>query len=193
MNWLPAVILLAFWIGLIAAIIVLGRRGKPTNVVLLPHQRGVLFRGGKPVRDVGPGKYRVWAGAELLVHGDTRPISVNHENQVVSLSQEQSAAMYGFSASVQVRDMRKAIYSARDYTQVPAALLLRCARQQIHLTSAASLRMGKDALGEKIAEAAKPRLQAAGFDLLSLRLTQLALGTAQPPPPSSAPRTPPTA
>jgi len=146
---------------------------------LLPHRRGVLYKRGKPVRDVGPGKYRVWAGSELLVHGDVRPISVNYENQVVALP-DGFAAMYGFSASVQVRDIRKAVYSARDYSQVPAAVLLRCARRQIHLTSPGSLKMDKEGIANRISREAKAKLEAAGFDLISFNLPQLAIGTTQP-------------
>ena len=172
-------LLLAFWIAVIVGVVYLGQRGKLTTVVLLPHQRGVLFKRGKPVRDVGPGKYRVWAGSELLVHGDVRAISVNYENQVVALP-DGFAAMYGFSASVQVRDIRKAIYSARDYSQVPAAVLLRCARRQIHLTSSASLKMDREGIANRISQEAKAKLDAAGFDLASFNLPQLAIGTTQP-------------
>jgi SPFH domain / Band 7 family len=169
------------------AIVQLNRLGKRTTVALLPHQRGVLFRAGKPVRDVGPGKYRVWAGRELLVHGDVRPISVNYENQLVALA-DGFAALYGFSASVQVRDIRKAMYSARDYTQVPASVLLRCARRQMHLSSSSSLKIDKEAVTNLITQSAKAKLAAAGFELLSFRLPQLAVGTTQPVNPQTTPR-----
>jgi hypothetical protein len=163
-----------FWGGLLGLIIYFSRRGKLTTVTLLPYQRGVLFKWGKPARDVGPGKYRVWAGSELLVHGDVRPISVNYENLVVALD-EGFSAVYGFSASVNVRDMRKAIYSARDYTQVPPAVLLRCARRRLHVTPASSLKMNQAAVAGQISEDAKVKLERTGFELISFRLTQLAL------------------
>jgi SPFH domain / Band 7 family len=185
---IAVVVLLAFWGAVIAGVVLLSQRGKRTTVVLLPHQRGVLYRRGKPVRDVGPGKYRVWAGSELLVHGDVRPISVNYENQVVALT-DGFAAMYGFSASVQVRDIRKAIYSARDYTQVPTAVLLRCARRQIHLTSSGSLKMDREGIANRISREAKAKLDAAGFDLISFNLPQLAIGTTQPAVNPTQPRT----
>jgi regulator of protease activity HflC (stomatin/prohibitin superfamily) len=170
---------------LYGAVAQLNRLGKRTAVVLLPHQRGVLFRAGKPVRDLGPGKYRVWAGRELVVHGDVRPISLNYENQVVSLA-DGFAALYGFSASVQVRDIRKAMYKARDYTQVPAAILLRCTRRQMHLTASSSLKMGKEAVTTRITQAAKARLDAAGFELQSFHVPQLVIGTTQPPNPQTS-------
>lgn len=177
---------LLFWVGLIALAWYFQRRGKPTTVILLPYQRGVLYRMGLPLRDVGPGKHRVWSGTELLVHGDTRPISVNYENLVVAL-QDSTAALYGFSASVQVQDMRKAIYSARDYTHVPAVTLLRCARRHLNNNSAASIKLEREAIVNRITEDAQKRLAAAGFALLSFRITQLLVGTS----PQQAPQTTP--
>ena len=164
---------------LMALAIYLTVRGKPTIVNLLPYQRGVLFRKGKPLRDVGPGKHRVWSGNELLVHGDARPISITYENQVVLL-QDGFAALYGFSASAQVTDIRKAIYSARDYSQVPASVLLRCSRRHLNASTRNALKIEKEAIASRIMEEAKTRLLKFGFELLSYRLGQLAVGTVQP-------------
>lgn len=187
MNILGYLILLLGGGFLVGAALFFDRRGTPTFVNLLPHQRGVLFRQGKPLRDVGPGKHRVWSGTELLVHGDVRPISVTFENQVVAL-QDGFAAAYGFSASAQVTDIRKALYSARDYTQVPVAVLLRCTRRHLNACRGDSLKMGKEALVNRITEDAKSRLSKAGFELVSYRLGQLAVGTVQPPQKPPEPR-----
>jgi hypothetical protein len=53
-------VFLLFWGAVLAAGTMLYRRGKLTTVALLPYQRGVLYKQGLPVRDVGPGKHRVW-------------------------------------------------------------------------------------------------------------------------------------
>jgi hypothetical protein len=173
-------ILVGFAVALVVGIVQVNRQGKRTTVSLLPYQRGVLYKQGKPLCDVGPGKYRVWAGRELLVHGDVRPISISYENQFVALS-DGFGALYGFSASAEVRDIRKAIYSARDYTQVPAAILLRCARRQMHITSSSALKVDRESVANRIAEAARVKLAASGFELLSFHLPQLAVGTVPPP------------
>ena len=167
-----------FWMGVLAAGITLYRRGKLTTVALLPYQRGVLYRQGFPVRDVGPGKHRVWAGSELLVHCDVRPISVNFENQVVAMS-DGAAVLYSFSASVQARDVRKVLCTARDYTQVPAAALLRCTRRHLHLCSASALKMDMDGIVNRISMESKARLDALGFDLISYRIPQFNIGSLQ--------------
>lgn len=176
-----------FWAAIIGLAVYFHRRGKPTTVALLPYQCGVLFRQGVPLRDVGPGKHRVWTGSEILVHGDVRPVSVNYENQVVAL-QDGFVALYGFSASAQVRDIRKAIYSARNYSQVPVAVLLRCTRRTLNACSRSSFPLEKVAIVKRITEEAKSRLDQAGFELLSFHLTQLAIGTTQPPQAQTAPR-----
>jgi regulator of protease activity HflC (stomatin/prohibitin superfamily) len=168
------------WAVAIVVVLYFVKRGNPSAVNLLPYQRGVLFRKGRPFRDVGPGKHRVWTGTELLVHADTRPISVAFENQIVAL-RDGFAALYGFSASAQIRDLRKALYSARDYTQVPPFILLRCARRELNFATSTSLRLEKEAAAQRISDTAKSRLAALGFDLLSFRLTQLQVGTQQSP------------
>jgi len=183
---LSAAISILFWGGLLGLVWYFERRGKPTSVTLLPYQRGVLYRMGLPLRDVGPGKHRVWTGTELLVHGDTRPISVNYENLVVAL-QDSTAALYGFSASVQVQDMRKAIYSARNYTEVPAFLLLRCARRHLNTASGSSLKLEREAITNRITDDAQRRLAAVGFGLISFRMTQLLVGTSPQQAPQATP------
>jgi len=175
-----------FWIVVVGAAVTLARRGKLTTVTLLPYQRGLLYRKGLPVREVGPGKHRVWAGSELLVHCDVRPITVNYENQLVALS-DGAAALYTFSASVQARDIRKVLYAARDYTQVPAATLLRCARRQLHLSSVGALKMDMNGIADRISKEAKSKLDAAGFDLVSFRVPQFNLGSVQQTNPQAAP------
>lgn len=177
----PAILFAAAIVGLL---LYFRHFGRPTTVTLLPYQRGVLFKRGKPVRDCGPGKHRVQSGTELLVHLDVRPISIHHENLVVSL-QDGYVAGYGISGSVQVGDVRKALYSARNYAHVPPATLLRCTRKELSACSSEALRTQQNAIAGRIAEQAKARLEAAGFELLSFRLTQLVVGTLRQPEPQS--------
>jgi len=169
-------IVLLFSAALIGLAVYFNDRGKPTYVTLLEYQRGILYRRGVPVREVGCGKHRVWTGTELLVHADTRPISISFENQVVAL-QDGHSALYGILASAQIQDIRKVISSARDYNHVPPAILLRCTRLHLNACSQSSLPMTKETVVNKITEDAKTRLHAAGFELISFRLSQLAIGT----------------
>jgi len=57
---------------------------------------------------------------------------------------------------------------------VPAFVLLCCARSVLNNCTPAELK-AKEAVADRIMERAKPRLVAAGFELLSFRLTQFAV------------------
>ena len=148
--------------------------GSYAPVTLLEYQRGIIYRKGLPIQDAGPGRHRVWSGIEKVMHLDTRPIQVSYENQQVGL-RDGTAASYGFSATAQVRDARKAIYSSTNYTQIPAYVLLCSTRFVLNNSSGAQLKLNRDGVTNQIVERAKPRLAAAGFELLSFRIPQLAV------------------
>jgi regulator of protease activity HflC (stomatin/prohibitin superfamily) len=161
----------AFTIGLMT-LRLLG--GRPTKITLMEYQRAVLFRRGLPLRDVGPGRHRVWTGIEKMMIVDTRPVQVSYENQSVLL-RDGSGAAYSLSGSARVQDVRKALYAAGNYNHVPSFVMLCCTRLVLNSSSSFDIKTGRDALTEQIMERARPRLSAAGFELLSLRLTQLTL------------------
>jgi hypothetical protein len=145
-----------------------------SSVTLVEYQRAVLYRRGYPVRDLGPGRYRVWTGVSKLMIVDARPVQVNYENQAVSL-RDGSIALYSLSGSARVCDARKAIYAAANYGHIPGFVLLCCARSVLNDATAGEIIAGKDAVTDRIVSRAKPRLAAAGFELLSFRLIELSL------------------
>ncbi|HTZ72506.1 MAG TPA: SPFH domain-containing protein [Candidatus Aquilonibacter sp.] len=147
--------------------------GRPGSVTLLEYQRGILYRRGHPVREVGTGRHLIFTGIERLMVVDTRPIQVSYEDQAVAL-RDGSAALYSVSGAARVQDAKKAIYSAANYNHVPAFVLLCSARLVLNSSTSSEIR-AQDALAAQIVERAKPRLAAAGFELLSFRLTQMAV------------------
>lgn len=165
-----------FCIGVLGSMLLFRRYGRSTTVTLLSYQRGLLYRRGQPIRECGAGRHRVNTGVEILIHMDLRPISVNYENRAVSL-RDGHIAVYGVLASARVRDVRKAMYSARNYAHVPPAAVLRCTRKQLGAHSADSLRAQQSAIANQITEKIKARLDESGFELLSFRLTQLNIRT----------------
>jgi hypothetical protein len=162
---------MAITIGIIALLVSIGLvalrqfKGRLTSFTLLEYQRAVLYRQGLPIREVGPGRYRVWAGSEKLIIVDTRAIQVSFENQAVAL-RDGSTAVYGISGTATVQDVRKAIYCARNYNQVPSFTVN-------------ELRGSKDGVAQEIINCAKPRLGAAGFELLAFRLSQISVTASQ--------------
>lgn len=140
---------------------------------LVEYQRGVIFRRGIPLRDIGPGRYRVWVGIEKVMTVDARPVQVNYENQNVMLN-DGTAAIYSVSGSARVIDVRKTMYTATNYNHVPAFVMLCCARFVLNECTGAEI-VNRSAVTERIVNRAKPKLAARGFELLSFRLTELAV------------------
>jgi hypothetical protein len=175
---------MAITIGIIALLVSIGLvalrqfKGRLTSFTLLEYQRAVLYRQGLPIREVGPGRYRVWAGSEKLIIVDTRAIQVSFENQAVAL-RDGSTAVYGISGTATVQDVRKAIYCARNYNQVPSFVLLCCTRLTLNGFTVNELRGSKDGVAQEIINCAKPRLGAAGFELLAFRLSQISVTASQ--------------
>ena len=110
---------------------------------------------------------------------DTRPIQVSLENRQAALK-DNSIAVFGISATAQVHDIRKAIYSARNYNQVPAFVVLSCCSLVLNNRTSGEVRSNKDSIVEEITNLAKPRLAAAGFELTSFRFGQLVMATVPP-------------
>jgi hypothetical protein len=163
-----------FWVLVSATLLIRRYLGWPTNITLLPYQKGVLYKKGYAVRDVGPGGLRVGAGIEKVIIVDTRAIPVSFENRPVALTDGQTA-VFGFSASAEVEDAHKALYSAQNYSQVPAFVLLICSRIALNQQSGANLKISQVMIEEQIMKHAKVRLESQGFSLLSFRLTQLSI------------------
>ena len=169
-------ILLLSLIGLL----LLGRfKGRLSSFTLLEYQRAVLYRRGFPVREVGPGRCRVWIGIEKLIIVDVRPMQVSFENQGVLL-RDGSTAIYGISGTARVQDSRKAIYCARNYNQMPSFVLLCSTRLVLNGRTASQLAGSKDAVLDEIINRAKPRLAAAGLELLAFRFSQLSVASITP-------------
>lgn len=179
---LSAFALLAVFCG---AILFRAYRGKSQNIALLPYQRGILYVRGLPARDVGPGTHQVRLGTEFVVHIDTRPIAIRADGQAVAL-QDGATAVYGISASAEVQDIRKAIYSARNYNHLPPYLLRRSVRRVLSASSSDTLIGGTAAIEKAVAADAEPQFVAAGFALASFRLHQLSVGPRPEHPASNA-------
>lgn len=162
------------------SLLLLGRfRGRPSSFTLLEYQRAVLYRRGLPVREVGPGRCRVWLGIEKLIIVDVRPMQVSFENQGVLL-RDGSTAIYGISGTARVQDSRKAIYCARNYNQMPSFVLLCSTRLVLNRLTASQIAGTKDAIVQEIINRIKPRLAAAGLELLAFRFNQLSVATIAP-------------
>jgi hypothetical protein len=139
----------------------------------------VLFRRGLPIREVGSGRYWVWTKREKFFWADTRPIQVALENQNAILK-DGATATFGILGSARITEAQKAIYSARNYNQVPAFVFLCCTRAVLNGLPATQLADSKEKLTDEIISRAKLRLADSGFELLAFRFTQPPVAVAPP-------------
>jgi len=164
-----------FWFVILSPLVALRIfGGRPTFVNLLEYQLAVLYRSGLAVRAVRSGRHLVFTGIQKLMILDTRSIQVTFEDQCVSLSDGLSA-VYNISGSARVRDAWNAVYSAADYHDVPAYVFLCCARLVLNGCESDQLRTNRDAIEKEIMSTSSSRLETAGFELLSFRLSQCSI------------------
>ena len=171
MNALGPVLFLSLYVGIVVLGFVLGR---PSRFTLLEHQRGVLFRRGLPVKEVGAGRYWVWTKREKYIWVDTRPLQVAFENQGAILK-DGSSAVFAILGSARIVDARKAIYSSRNCYEDPAFVLHCCTCSVLNGLSASEAQDAKERLAAEITTAAKVKLTAAGIELISFAVTHLSV------------------
>jgi hypothetical protein len=176
MDQLSTIFLLLAYAALIGLFLYVGY---PSRFTLLEHQRGILFRRGLPVRELGPGRYWIWTKREKVFWLDVRPIQVSFDNQGAVLN-DGAAAVFGLLGSARIADAHKATYCARNCSQVPGFVLHCCTRSVLNSLPATQISDSKEKLADEIISRVTPRLAAAGLELLSFRLTHLSL--AAPPP-----------
>jgi len=146
--------------------------GLPTSHSLLPYQGGVFYKRGRPVREVGPGKHWVIAGSQKILFVDKRPVQVCAEGRAVSLA-DGATAIFGFTASAQIQDVKKALYASGIYSQIPAFVTLCVVRSVLNHSRADAVRTEQVALAEQVILLSREKLASTGYELLSFRFTQL--------------------
>lgn len=148
--------------------------GFPSRYVVLPYQSGLLYKRGYPVKAAGPGRHRVFVGTEKILFLDMRPIQFNCGDRAVALA-DGVTAVFNFSMSAKVSEVRKAVYASPTYTQIPAFAALCAARSTLNAHPSGEFLKGRKALEEEIATACRLRLAASGFELVSFQLTRFDL------------------
>lgn len=165
------IVIIAVVGGVLSASDYLKRRSSHT---VMEFQRGILFRKGMPYEDVGPGVHSTLLGRDFVVYGDVRSTSMNFENQTVAM-RDGSFAQYSFFASATVRDFRKAVYSARNFTEMPYYILRRAVRGTISRQGREISAAGTNALEKNIQQRASKELEEVGFSLDEFSLSHLQL------------------
>jgi hypothetical protein len=146
--------------------------GFASHVSLLPFQRGVLFRHGHPTCELGPGRHRVSPASEKIVFIDIRPIDVKSGFRTVRLADD-SAAVFAFTASCGIDDVRKVLYSSTMFPNFPAFVTLCISRAILHECRKEQVETGSSEIKDRVTEACRSRLAASGFELKSFQFARL--------------------
>ncbi|PYV77615.1 MAG: hypothetical protein DMG96_10590 [Acidobacteria bacterium] len=116
---------------------------------------------------------------EKIFFLDIRQAPVSFQNRAVTL-QDGVTVVYGFSATAEIRDVRKAIYATTNINHLLGFVLLAVSRFVLSAYSSDVLKLKKESVVAALTDVARSRLNAAGFELLTLRLTQLSIVAAAP-------------
>jgi hypothetical protein len=157
------------WTAL-AGMLLRHRFGSWQTLTLLPYQSGILFRRGVRSGEV-QGKVKVRVPFEKVIILDKRLAPISIEGMLVTL-RDGGIAVYGFSGMAELKDTGKAMYSARNYNDVPVYLLICCARTVLNGCTTSRVRTGGDGIAREIAALASPKFEDSGFGLTSFRFTR---------------------
>ena len=163
-----------FWFLIISRAWRVQSSGKKTKVTLMEYQGGILFSRGLPKATVGPGKHTVFQGRDFIVYVDLRPRPLNFERRGTGLA-DHSAVLYDVFATVKISDVKKAIYCARDTFQGAAAAILCCTRAELNRATREQLATNAEAVTRDISALLQRRLGDLGFQLESLRISNIKL------------------
>jgi len=175
-GWLVITVLCVFFFGLLFLSDYSKRRSQHT---IMEYQRGAFFRKGIFVREVGAGVHKVLLGRDYIVYGDVRPISFNFERQTVAL-RDGSLAQYSFYATAEIRDFRKALLCARNYSDMPYYVVRRELRAAIFALDSANFGISRLSVETAVRERVGQHLERAGFELTDFKVTDLHLRESGP-------------
>jgi hypothetical protein len=139
---------------------------------LSEYQRGIIYRYGHPLKDVGPGIHKVRLGRDHLVVVDIRPEGFDRNLTAVS-TLDGRTAVYSLAGKIQVQDVRKAIYCARNHQQAALAKTISTVRRMLNDYESEDIRRYTQTVCDNIAEAVQDSVGKIGMAVLDFRLNQL--------------------
>jgi len=167
---ISALVIWVFLLGKISGLYL----GKYTSVTLLEYQSGIVYRNGYPARNVGAGLHRIWSGREKIFFVDARPIFVNLSNQVATLS-DGSIFVYDVRGSALISDVKKTLYSAQNYNQLPAFIMVCAARSALNGMTSDEIKVLRNGITNAMNEAVRIKLRDAGFELSTFQVAKISI------------------
>jgi len=140
--------------------------------ILSEHERGIIYRHGKPFQDAGPGTYKLRIGRDFLVVVDTRPVAFDRDQAAVS-TLDGRTALYSVAGKTQIQDVRKAIYCARNSHQAALAKTVATVRRMLNDYGSEDIRFHTQTVCDNITQAICDSVGELGMAVSDFRLNQL--------------------
>jgi regulator of protease activity HflC (stomatin/prohibitin superfamily) len=134
------------------------------TITIFEFQRGLLYKYGKFLRQLEPGKYTLWAPWNSVRVVDTRLTFVTLTGQEV-LSADNISLRLSLTASYKITDAYQAINHAASYTEALYLLLQLNLRDSIGAADIDTLLERRAEIGKQVLEATRPQAAELGLEL----------------------------
>jgi regulator of protease activity HflC (stomatin/prohibitin superfamily) len=156
----------------VAFVLVLVLRGQVISTTIFEYERGLRFSRGKFHGELGPGLYRYLKTYTAIRKLDVRPVQLPVNGQEV-LTRDGVAVKISLSATYQVLDARKAVFSAENHVTALYTELQQALRAVVSATDAETLLASRADLGARLLEVCKSHAVTLGLELQALAVRDL--------------------
>jgi hypothetical protein len=170
------------WIDLVHAVFVFGVMGVILYLyisrrrnrwhTISEYQRGMFYRDGKLLGEVAPGTYKLRIGRDFLIFVDLRPEAFDLDQTAVS-TLDGGTAFYSIAGKIEVQDVRKAIYCARNYYQAALVKTISTVRRMLNDYQSSDIKNHTQTVCDTITQAVQAAVAELGMKIFDLRLNHL--------------------
>jgi regulator of protease activity HflC (stomatin/prohibitin superfamily) len=166
------ILFVALSVGVVCVLLVWLTRRVIRRVVILDYERGLKFTNGKLSSVLGPGGYFFNPVITKIVVHDLRPRIEQVPGQEV-LSADGVSLKVSLMAKIAIADVELVQTGAEDYSAAAYAVFQSRLREAIGGHPIDEILQRRQALSERLFEAARPEITALGLDLQSLEIKDI--------------------
>ena len=132
--------------------------------IIFEYESALLFKNGKFIRILEPGKYWIWQPTATIQKAEQRLRVLSLPGQEI-LTADNITIKISLSSQYQVSDVKKAILGQESYTEVLHATLQLVLREIITSVTVDNLLGSRNEIGKKTLEICSPKLESIGLKL----------------------------
>ena len=154
--------------GLLVVVVVGGLAAlayfRPTQTTVVEFERGLRYRAGKFVAQIGPGRYWYSARSGRITKVDVRPTTLTIPGQEL-LTSDGIAVKVSLLATIEIADPTTAINKVQNYLQAIYAALQVGLREEVSAMTIENLLTDRSTLGKKLVERSAAAIAEVGVTL----------------------------